>query len=407
MRRAVLSCCIFAFAAFSSDIHAKAQDYYEMVQDTKTYFDSNGNQVNDIYLGFDKYSPGIDAYTHFNADENTSLLLRREVWDPVSDKLVSNVINYSVGGDVKTSGSTAYMYITEYENNNWLDTKLRLEYDLETGEYEINNVDTHHVFNSGFSVLSTNGSSGSSMVSEGSDGSIVLGSSSAITSLKIGTGVNPTTIHGNGLKVGGENLIRRSSDGAVHIGKNSLVLKEVGGRQQMWATNAAGESIDIDITNGSRLLINGRDVEKSIDNVGALSAALGSVPAISADSPFTCGFGAGTHSSAYAISGGCASRVSDRVSVNAAIATVINNGTGDSDDNVSARAGFTFKLGNVDDSPKVAARKAAELHDKVSKLEERNERLLALLQAQSSRLERLEGIASGQLLPLADRASSD
>ena len=86
---------------------------------------------------------------------------------------------------------------------------------------------------------------------------------------------------------------------------------------------------------------------------------------------------------------------------------MINNGTGDSDDNISARAGFTFKLGNVDDSPKVAARKAAELHDKVSKLEERNERLLVLLQAQSSRLERLEGIASGQLLPLADRASSD
>ena len=60
----------------------------------------------------------------------------------MSDELVSNVINYSVGGDVKTSGSTAYMYITEYENNNWLDTKLRLEYDLETGEYEINSVDT-------------------------------------------------------------------------------------------------------------------------------------------------------------------------------------------------------------------------------------------------------------------------
>ena len=95
MRRAVLSCCIFALAAFSSDINAQAQDYYEMVEDTKTYFDSNGNQVNDIYLGFDKYSPGTDTYTHFNADENTSLLLRREVGDPVSGELVSNVINYS------------------------------------------------------------------------------------------------------------------------------------------------------------------------------------------------------------------------------------------------------------------------------------------------------------------------
>ena len=157
----------------------------------------------------------------------------------------------------------------------------------------------------------------------------------------------------------------------------------------MWATNAAGESIDIDITNGSRLLINGRDVEKSIDNVGALSAALGSVPTISADSQFTCGFGGGTHSSAYALSAGCASRVSDRVSLNAALATVINNHTGDNDDNLSARAGFTFKLGKVDDSPKVAARKAAALHDEVAALRGENLALMA-------RLERLEAIALGQ-----------
>ena len=182
----------------------------------------------------------------------------------------------------------------------------------------------------------------------------------------------------------------------------------------MYATNAAGESIDIDITNGSRLLINGRDVEKSIDNVGALSAALGSVPAISADSPFTCGFGAGTHSYAYAISGGCASKVTERLSFNAALATVVNNHTGDSEDNLSARAGFAFKLGKIDDSPKVAARKAAELHDKVTKLEESNQALAAsnqdlikLLQAQSVRLENLEKIASGQLSPLGERASSD
>ena len=175
----------------------------------------------------------------------------------------------------------------------------------------------------------------------------------------------------------------------------------------MWATNAAGESIDIDITNGSKLLINGRDVEKSIDNVGALSAALGSVPAISADSPFTCGIGAGTHSSAYALSAGCASRVSDRVSLNAALATVINNHTGDKDDNLSARAGFTFKLGKVDDSPKVAARKAAELHDKVTKLEEHNESLLALLQAQASRLERLEKIANIDKSAAGDIASKN
>ena len=92
------SCALVPFCTrcLFDDINAKAQDYYQMVQDTKTYFDSNGNQVNDVYLGFDKYSPGTDTYTHFNADESTSLFLYREVWDPVSGGLVSNVRNYSV-----------------------------------------------------------------------------------------------------------------------------------------------------------------------------------------------------------------------------------------------------------------------------------------------------------------------
>ena len=185
----------------------------------------------------------------------------------------------------------------------------------------------------------------------------------------------------------------------MHIGENSLVTVESGGRQKLYATDANGDAIDIDITNGSRLLINGRDVEKSIDNVGALSAALGSVPTISADSKFTCGFGAGTHSSAYAVSGGCASRVSERISLNAAVATVFNNHTGDFDDNLSARAGFTFRLGQIDDTPKIAAQKAAQLHDEVAKMREENAMLLARLQ----KLEKLASLQMGENNDLASR----
>jgi len=152
------------------------------------------------------------------------------------------------------------------------------------------------------------------------------------------------------------------------------------------------------------------DLEKTIGNVGALSAALGSIPAVSADSQFTCGFGGGTYSSAYALSAGCASRVSDRVSVNAALATLVTDHLGDTDDNISARAGFTFRLGKIDDSPKVAARKAAALHDEVAALRDENALIRdenALIKAASieqkqlnfalmARLERLEAIALGQ-----------
>ena len=205
-------------------------------------------------------------------------------------------------------------------------------------------------------------------------------------------------IDSDGISTGGKNLVKRVGD-ELHIGENSLVTVESGGRQKLYATDANGDYIDIDITNGSRLLINGRDVEKSIDNVGALSAALGSVPTISADSKLTCGFGAGTHSNAYALSGGCASKVSERVSVNAALATVVNNQTGSTSDNLSARAGFTFKLGKIDDSPRVAAQKAAALHDEVAKMREENAMLLARLQ----KLEKLASLQMGESSDLASR----
>ena len=76
-------------------------------------------------------------------------------------------------------------------------------------------------------------------------------------------------IDSDGISTGGKNLVKRKGD-ELHIGENSLVTVESGGRQKLYATDANGDAIDIDITNGSRLLINGRDVEKSIDNVGAL-----------------------------------------------------------------------------------------------------------------------------------------
>ena len=77
---------------------------------------------------------------------------------------------------------------------------------------------------------------------------------------------------------------------------------------------------------------------------------------------------------------------------------MVNNHTGDSDDNLSARAGFTFRLGRIDDSPKVAARKAAELHDEVAKMREENAMLLA-------RLQKLEQLASLQVDESRDLAS--
>ena len=58
----------------------------------------------------------------------------------------------------------------------------------------------------------------------------------------------------------GDTVIKVTSDGATHIGENSLVTIESGGRQQLYATDATGNRIDINIPSGSNLLIDGEDV---------------------------------------------------------------------------------------------------------------------------------------------------
>ena len=75
-------------------------------------------------------------------------------------------------------------------------------------------------------------------------------------------------------------VVTQESNGTISIGENSLKLKETSTTQQLWGTNAEGKIVPIDITNGSKLLINGRDVEQSINNVGALSAALTGLPTV-------------------------------------------------------------------------------------------------------------------------------
>ena len=54
-------------------------------------------------------------------------------------------------------------------------------------------------------------------------------------------------------------------NGDIHIGENSLITRERDGVQQLYATDSNSNPIDIDITNGSDLLINGKSVQGQID----------------------------------------------------------------------------------------------------------------------------------------------
>ena len=183
-------------------------------------------------------------------------------------------------------------------------------------------------------------------------------------------------------------MITEKTDGSIHIGKNSAVFKEENGIEKFWAQDANGKSIPIDITNGSKLLINGRDVEQSINNVGALSAALTGLPTVPTETTLACGLGSGTHGGDFAFSGGCASQINEKLSVNYAASMTMpgQDYAGDFEDTFSARAGFVWTLGKAIKPTQISMKEKENFKNKIESLEEKNKQLL-------SRLERLEKIA--------------
>ena len=62
-------------------------------------------------------------------------------------------------------------------------------------------------------------------------------------------------------------LIREESDGAIHIGENSLVTVEKDGVQLLYATDANGDQIDINIKKGTDLLVDGKSVTQALKDI--------------------------------------------------------------------------------------------------------------------------------------------
>ena len=175
-------------------------------------------------------------------------------------------------------------------------------------------------------------------------------------------------------------MIRKdNSTGITSVGENSLKLKETNKTQQLWGTNNEGNIVPIDITNGSKLLINGRDVEQSINNIGAMSAALTGLPTVPTNSKLACGLGTGTHGGDFAFSGGCASKVNEKLTINYAASMTMpgQEYAGNFEDQFSARAGFIWQLGETNKPTQISFKQKKEIDLKISKLENDNELLKA------------------------------
>jgi len=211
-------------------------------------------------------------------------------------------------------------------------------------------------------------------------------------SISLGGSDMEVVIDSEGISVDGKDLIKETSTGEVHIGENSLVTRERNSKQELYATDANGNAIPIDVTNGSKLLINGRDVEQSINNVGALSAALTGLPTVPTDTTLACGVGTGTHGGSVAFSGGCASKLNDSLSVNYAASVNLpgQEYQGNFEDTFSARAGFVWKLGKPVKPTLISLKEKKEFETQINTLEETNKQLLA-------RLEKLEKVALGNI----------
>ena len=195
-------------------------------------------------------------------------------------------------------------------------------------------------------------------------------------------------------------LIRQSENGITSIGQNSLNFQETSKKLNLWGTNLDGQRVPVNVTSG--LLINGRDVEQSINNVGALSAALTGLPTLPKDTTLACGLGTGTHGGDFAFSGGCSSRINQKFSVNYAASMTIpgQEFAGDFEDQFSARAGFVWQLGKSNKPTQISTSQKKELDLKISKLEKDNEELkiknnkiISQNEKLLARLEKIENIA--------------
>ena len=239
--------------------------------------------------------------------------------------------------------------------------------------------------------------------------------------LEIGPTTNPTTINQSGISVSGGNLIKKDSDGNIHIGKNSFVIgnEVLNGAHPIWAEDENGSKIPLNIY-GSDLQINGVSVQGQIDtnksninNLGsgvagstALTAALTALPQTSKESKLSCGVGTGAYSSRYAVGFGCASKINERVDVNAGGSYVFGGaksyGKGTLDNGV-IKAGFVFKLGELNKPTQISMKDKKVMETKIESLEKKNKTILSKnqklenkLSTLMARLEKIEKIALGE-----------
>ncbi|MFL2881404.1 MAG: YadA C-terminal domain-containing protein [Prochlorococcus marinus subsp. pastoris] len=159
-------------------------------------------------------------------------------------------------------------------------------------------------------------------------------------------------------------------------------------------------------TNTSNISTNTSNIKSLGEGVAgstALTAALTALPQTSKESKLSCGVGTGAYSSRYAIGFGCASKVNERVDINAGGSYVFGGsksyGSGTLDSGV-VKAGFVFKLGELNkhtqisfNDKKIINKKISDLEKNNKNLKAKNDEIISQNQKLLARLEKIENIA--------------
>ncbi len=188
-------------------------------------------------------------------------------------------------------------------------------------------------------------------------------------------------------------------------------------------------------TNTSNISTNTSNISTNTSNINslgegvagstALTAALTALPQTSKDSKLSCGVGTGAYSSRYALGFGCASKINERVDINAGGSYVLGGSRsygGGTLDNGVIKAGFVFKLGVLNKTTQISFNDRNIIDKKISSLEKdnknlkeevevskaKNDEIISQNQKLLARLEKLENIAlkiqtSYEMLPVATK----
>ena len=165
--------------------------------------------------------------------------------------------------------------------------------------------------------------------------------------------------------------------------------------------------------NHNNIINNDSNINKlgeGVAGTAALTSALSALPQSPKDSQTVCGLGSSSYSSKYALGFGCASKVSERIDVNAGGSYVFGGsksyGGGTLESGV-VKAGFIFKLGALNKPTQISFKDKKIIDKHISILQEdnknlkaeieeskaKNEEIISLNQKLLARLEKLENIA--------------